>query len=142
MLRAVLDANLVVSALIRPVGPPGRVLARYLRRGDFQVVMSRPILDEIRASLRYPKVRRYIRFSNEQIELFLVAIEILADRVEPAPVAGTVPADPDDEIYLAAAVGGGATHVVSGDRHLLDLEEFRGIEILRPRPFLDLLDRN
>jgi predicted nucleic acid-binding protein len=46
-----------------------------------------------------------------------------------------------DDKYLAAALLGRATYVVSGDHHLLDLGEYQGIRILKPRPFLELLSK-
>ena len=55
-------------------------------------------------------------------------------------VAGTIPDDPDDEAILACAVDGLADLIVSGDRHLLDLIEFRGIPIVTVRTFLERLD--
>ena len=47
--------------------------------------------------------------------------------------------DPDDDKYLAAAVEGRARYVVTGDRDLLSLGEFEGVQVVTPRAFLDLL---
>ena len=50
-----------------------------------------------------------------------------------------VPEDPDDDIILSTAYEGKASHVVSGDRHLLNLGRFRGIRIVTVNEMLELL---
>ena len=47
-----------------------------------------------------------------------------------------VVADPDDDVFLRCAVVAGATCVISGDNHLLDLGEYADIPILTVRDFL------
>jgi len=47
--------------------------------------------------------------------------------------------DPTDDRYLECAIEGGAAYIVSGDRHLVGLGQYKGVEILAPRGFLDLL---
>ena len=61
MIRAVLDANVYVSAAVRPEGPPGQIIDRFLRGGAFEIVMSQAIVEEVLRALTYPKVRKYIR---------------------------------------------------------------------------------
>jgi len=51
-----------------------------------------------------------------------------------------IEADPDDDKFLEAAVAGDVDYLVSGDRHLLDLGTFRGIEIIEPRTFYEQLE--
>lgn len=141
MLRAVLDANVLASALIRPQGPPGRIVARLLEDQDFILVISDAILAELRRCLSYPRVRKYITATNNELDLWVTALGLLADVVEGRIVVSAVSDDPDDNKYLAAALEGRAEIVVSGDTHLLDLHEYEGIRIITPRAFLDLLKR-
>jgi predicted nucleic acid-binding protein len=47
--------------------------------------------------------------------------------------------DPDDEVFLAAAVAGGADYIVSGDNHLRELETYEGIPILAPAEFVEVV---
>ena len=49
------------------------------------------------------------------------------------------PDDPKDNHVVAAAVETHCEYIVSGDRHLLDLHKFQGIQIVTPREFLTLL---
>jgi putative PIN family toxin of toxin-antitoxin system len=138
--RAVLDANVVVSALIRPEGPPGQILVRLLRDSAFELIASTATLDEVRRSLRYPKVRRYFRLPEEELDLWVDALGAIAVVVEGKVSHRVVRADPADDIYIAAATDGLADYIVSGDRHLLDLAEHEGIRIVTPRMFLTFLE--
>jgi putative PIN family toxin of toxin-antitoxin system len=140
--RAVLDANVLISALIRPHGPPGRILVRLLRDSAFELVASPATLDELRRSLRYPKLQKYLSLRKAEADLWgdsLAAVAVLVVGKVSQPV---VAADPADDIYIGAATDGLADFIVSGDRHLLDLGEHGTIRIVSPRAFLDLLARS
>lgn len=54
-----------------------------------------------------------------------------ADR-PPTPNPPLLLADPDDDVVLATAVAGVAAGIVSGDAHLIEIGEFRGIPIITP----------
>jgi len=138
--RAVLDANVVVSGLIRPEEPPGRLLVLLFRDGAFELVASPATLDEVRRSLRYSRVRKYLRLPEEELDLWVDALGAIAVVVEGKRSRRVVTADPADDIYIAAATDGLADYIVSGDRHLLDLVEHAGIRIATPRTFLSLLE--
>ena len=138
-MRAVLDANVIVSGLMRPQGPPGQILARLLGDAAFELVASPATLGELRRSLGYPKVRKYLRLRQEELDLCVDALGAVAVLVEGKVTRRVVKADPSDDIYLAAATDGLADYIVSDDRHLLDLMEHEGIPIVAPRAFLKLL---
>ena len=138
MLRVVLDANVYVSAIIRPEGPPGRVIERFLRESAFAIVLSPAIVDETLRALAYPKVRKYVRRAVDP-ELWFEDIVLLAELVAGDYAASGASTDPDDDKYLAAALEGRATLVVTGDPDLLALGEYEGIRIVSPRVFLGLL---
>jgi putative PIN family toxin of toxin-antitoxin system len=138
VIRAVLDANVYVSAAVRPEGPPGQIIARFLRGGAFENVMSQPIVDEVLRALGYPKVRKYIRQGLDP-ELWFEDIVVLSDLVAGDVQCEGVSEDPDDDKYVAAAVDGRAGFLVAGDSDLLDLKEYQGIRIVSPRVFLDIL---
>jgi len=139
VLRVVLDANVYVSAIIRPEGPPGRIIERFLR-GAFSVVLSPPIVDETLRALGYTKVRRYVRATVDP-QLWFEDIVLLAELVTGEHEVTGVSADADDDKYLAAAVEGRATLIVTGDPDLLALGAYKGVRIVNPRIFLGLLGR-
>ena len=122
MIRAVLDANIYVSACIRPQGPPGRILRRLLDDQSFQLVGSGAIFDEVRRSLAYPRVRRYLSLSHEEIDRWVIALALIAEPTEGCLKLRAVENDPDDDKYLVAALEGRAGYLVSGDSDLLELQ--------------------
>ena len=140
MLHAVLDANVFVSAAVRPEGPPGRIIERFLRTDTFTLVLSPAIVEEVLRALAYPKVRRYVR-RDLGSALWFEDLVVLAELVPGAYQVSGVSQDPDDDKYLAAAVEGRATFVVTGDPHLLAVGEYEDVRIISPRVFLDLLGR-
>ena len=138
MVRAVLDANVYVSAVVRPEGPPGQIIQRFLRDLAFEIVLSQAIVDEVLRAFTYPRVRKHIRRDLDP-ELWFEDIVVLAHFVAGAYELAGVSKDPDDDKYIAAAIEGRAGFVVAGDSDLLDLKEYDGIRIVSPRVFLDLL---
>jgi uncharacterized protein len=138
VLRVVLDANFYVSAIIRPEGPPGRVVERFLRDVAFEIVLSSAIVEETLRALTYAKVRKYVRGTVDP-QLWFEDIVLLSELVTGEYQIKATSGDPDDDKYLAAALEGRATHVVTGDPDLLALGEYEGIRIVSPRVFLGLL---
>ncbi len=133
-----LDANVYPSAFVRPEGPPGKIIERLLRDGAFDVVLSAPIVEEVLQALAYPKVLRAAR-AKVAPDLWFEDIVVLAQFVTCAEQSAPVSDDPDDDKYIAAAIEGRASFVVSGDADLLDIREHEGVRIVNPRAFLDLL---
>jgi predicted nucleic acid-binding protein len=86
-------------------------------------------------------IRKKYLLTDDDISMLVDLLEHDALVVEgKAVVEGTIPADPQDELFLACALEGGADCIVSGDHHLLDLVVFREIPIYTPRPFLERLN--
>lgn len=138
MLRAVLDANVYVSAVIRPEGPPGQIIERFLRDAAFEIVVSSAIVEEVLRALAYPKVRKHIR-GNVEPELWFEDIVVLAQFSGGEYEVRGVSEDPDDDKYIAAAVEGRAAFVVSGDPHLLGIKQHEDLRFVSPRTFLGFL---
>jgi putative PIN family toxin of toxin-antitoxin system len=140
VLRAVLDANVLVSALIRPQGPPGQIILRLLEDRAFALVTSPAILAEVRRALAYPRVRKHIVGSDEELDLWVASLGLIAEPVEGNLRLKAVAEDPDHDKYVAAALEGSAQFVVTGDAHLLALEVYEEIRMVTPRAFLALLE--
>lgn len=134
-MRAVLDPNVLVSAAISPVGPPREVVTAWID-GDFELIVSPAMLDELRDVLSRPRFRRWI--STATASEFVDGLAEDAVLVDDPPAMPGVSPDPDDDYLIALARGGGADYLVSGDRHLLDLPNPEP-PVLTPREFLDLL---
>ena len=142
-LRVVLDANVIISALIRPDSMPGRILRVAVDGTTMRLVTSNPLFDELRAALEYPRLQRYLKMSKPDKEAFVILLEPIADPVRvtdrPAPA---ICRDPDDEPYLQTALAGRADYIVSGDGDLLDLKVVEHIPIVTPADFERILKKN
>ena len=139
-MKAVLDTNVLVSALIVPQGKPARILdaAADLK---FQLVISTHILDELREVLRRRHIQKRFHPSAEAIETYVEERLVrLGTVITPQQIENTIPNDPPDNLVLACAVEGGADFLVSGNDHLLGLREHRGVQIVTPARFLEILD--
>jgi uncharacterized protein len=135
-LRAVLDPNVIISALLAPAGTPA-ALVRTWSAGAFELVASPLLLAELKRALAYPKLGTRIDESEATavIEWLGRSATIVQDPDEPAPWASE---DPGDDYLIALAAHEHAA-LVSGDRHLLELAA--GLPIYAPADFLSLLDR-
>lgn len=137
-MRALLDANVLISAAIRPSGTPGQIISAFLERDAFELVLSPSIIAEVEEALKLPKIRKYFRDPDEAV-LWLADLATLADLASDTGGAKGVCRDPEDDAVLSAAVEGRAEVIVTGDDDLLALDEYEGITIVAPRAFLDLI---
>jgi len=112
---------------------------RFLEN-SFEIMLSPAIVEETVRAFGYPRVRKYIHGGMDP-ELWFEDLILLAQFVAGDYEVEGVSIDADDDKYLAAAVEGSATLIVTGDPDLLAVKEFRGIRIVTPRVFLNLLSR-
>jgi putative PIN family toxin of toxin-antitoxin system len=140
-MKAVLDVGQFVSATIRADGHPAQILSAW-RAGEFELVTSLPILDDLRRVLRYPRIRKRHQWSDEEIELFVDSIAVAAT-LTPAELEVTaVEEDPADNKVLACAVEEQADYIIASDEHLIKFEHHSRIPIVPPRRFLELLQED
>jgi len=139
MIRAVLDANLFVSSLIEPRGNPARIFRELIESQSFELVLSPPILEEIRRVLNYPRLRKHLASDPEEIEEYLLSLGLIAILVEGKRQLQAIEEDPEDDKYLACAIEANAEYIVSGDEHLLAIGEYEGIKIVSPQEFVKIL---
>ena len=132
--RAVLDPNFIISGVLSPTGNAARVL-RAWERGEFELLVSPALLEELGRALAYPKLRRRISEEDGRTVLrwFAESATSASDPEDPPPVTS---ADPGDD-YLIALAASQRAILVSGDKHLLDLAD--DIPVFTPALFLDLL---
>jgi uncharacterized protein len=139
MLHVVIDTNVIVSGILSRKGAPVELLNAWRER-RFLMLTSPAVIAELRAVLQYPHIRKKYTLSDNEIEQTITLLEHDALLVTgEANVAGSVPDDPKDEMFLACALDGTADVIVSGDHHLIDLESYRDIPIMTARQFLDKL---
>ena len=130
-MKVVIDTNVFVSGIFF-TGPPYMVLEAW-KDGHIQLVTSPVILAEyrevaLRLSEQYPVID-ILPF----IDLVMVHAEIIQAESLPSPVCE----DPDDDMFLACALAGDCQIIISGDKHLLKLNGYQDIAIIRPKAFVD-----
>jgi putative PIN family toxin of toxin-antitoxin system len=133
--RAVLDVNVLVSALISRTSAPTRLVELWLL-GDLELVVCEALLAELERALAYPKVRQ--RIAAADADRFVLVLrelaEVVPDPEEARPVGSP---DPGDD-YLLVLAARERAQLVSGDEHLLSLRE--RVPVSSPREFLELLE--
>jgi uncharacterized protein len=137
VIRAVIDTNILIRALIKPQGTVKRVLTT-LRDGSYTIVYAPALLDELIEKLSLPRIRLKYHVKTEQIEALLTVIALRGVSIIPKHRV-RVCRDPDDDLLIEAALEGNAKYVVTGDDDLLVLQEYETVTIVTPRIFLNRL---
>ena len=133
MLKVVLDTNVLVSVLISDGKP--RELFRKGIESQFLILTSDPMLKELAHVLCRPKFKT----NPNEIRRITLAIHNSAEVVSVKTKLKVVKADPKDDIVIETAYNGHADFIVTGDRHLLELESFKGTKIITVEKALKLL---
>jgi putative PIN family toxin of toxin-antitoxin system len=134
-MRLVLDTNIVASGLLWN-GTPARIIDSA-QVGAIEIYTSRILLAELTRILKRAKFDKVVAASGLGIEGLVLGYAELALIVEPLPITPTIIADPDDDHVLACAFSAQVDLIVSGDKHLLDLEMFQDIKIITASQFMD-----
>jgi len=128
--RIVLDTNTLISALGWRSKP--HQVFRMCVAGDIKLVLSLPILEELEQVMEYPK----FDFPEQIKDEFLSQLIACARLVLPVQKVEVILADPEDDKFLECAMAANADYIVSGDHHLLELEEYGDIRIVKASKFL------
>lgn len=127
-MRLVLDTNTAISGLLWH-GTPGKLIDAARAR-SVSLCTSAALLAELRGVLAREKFAKQLETRGlNAIEVF-DGYAALTAIIAPAIIQPTIVNDPSDDAVLACALGAKAEIIVSGDRHLLDLKEHRGIRVV------------
>jgi putative PIN family toxin of toxin-antitoxin system len=131
-MRIVLDTNVFISGIFFS-GPPYQILKSW-RDGRIELLVSPSILEE------YQRIGIELasKFRDVDLRPFWDLLAIRAQIVLPPTLPPVIHDDPSDDKFLEAAVAGNASYVISGDKHLLKLREYQGIQTLKPRDFVQM----
>jgi uncharacterized protein len=133
-MRAVLDTNVLISAVLSPQGAPAQLL-RAWRAGAFELLVSPLLLAEVRRALGYPKLERLV--SPGDADAFVAWLGRTATVVPDPPGDPPVRSmDPADD-YLISMAASQRAIIISGDAHLTALVD--RMPVRRPAEFLDEL---
>ena len=139
MLRAVLDTNIFISGIKSQKASPGQVLDAWKKK-QFIVVTSPQLIEEVHEVLMRPAILDLLKQTPDEISVFIKLLIQKTFVTDGKLHVNVLKNDPDDNIIIATALEGQASHIVTGDnKSLLPLKEYRGIRILQPKNFLSLL---
>lgn len=130
-MKIILDTNVFVSGIFFS-GPPYQILKAW-RNGTLTLVISDEIFQE------YNRVSKLLgeQFPMIDLQPILDLVRTRAKLYSVQCLPEAVTDDPDDDKFLACAIASKSKIIVSGDRHLLKVNGFREIKIIRPREFVD-----
>ena len=134
-MRFIVDTNLLVSAIIKPISRPGMALEKAMLKG--KLCFSQATATELNEVLRRNKFDRIMPPDKRLAmldALFDDAI-LITDNVIPIVACR----DPKDDRFLEPAVSAKADMLITGDKDLLILHPFRGIPIISAIDFLSIL---
>ena len=128
-MRAVIDTNVLLSALLWSGTP--HALLELVRNGTLTLISSPTLLAELARVLDRPKFDVVLmRFNTSRVQT-LAEVRLLAEVIDPPPLAQPVCRDPDDDAVLALALAAQADILITGNNDLLCLGSFESITILR-----------
>lgn len=138
MIRAVLDANVLVVAPLTNLTPPGQIVDAW-QADRFELIISPHILSEVERAHRKPYFRA--RLTATQIDAYQRLLRRRATVIDITAEVVGVATHPEDDLVLATAVSAQADYLVTGDRPLRRAAPtYQGVRLLSPADFLVILD--
>ena len=128
----VFDTNILISALFSQTGSPFRALA-LAKIGQIESVTCQEIMDEFSEKLLLK-----FKFSEDKTQSAIGEILSFSRMIEISGTLKAVPNDADDDMVIECAVVGNASHIVTGDKHLLSLVKYQDIAIAKATDFVNL----
>jgi putative PIN family toxin of toxin-antitoxin system len=129
----VADTNIIVSSLLWE-GNESKIV-ELAERGKIKLLTSVALLDELKKVLMYERFGLDEKTVDDSVKYILT----ISDIISPKYRVRVIHEDPADNEVLGCALEGKARYIVSGDKHLLRLKEFRRIKIVRAKELLNIL---
>jgi putative PIN family toxin of toxin-antitoxin system len=129
--KIVLDTNVFISGIFFS-GPPSIILQAW-RDSKIQIILSEEILEEY----QYVAEELSSKFPAVDIARIIELLIIYGEVFETKGISVSVCEDPDDNKFIECAIASNSKFIVSGDKHLLNINGYQGISVLKPRDFID-----
>jgi len=133
-MRIVVDTNILISSSFW-YGASDIILGKVENK-EIKLFLSEEIIKEFIRVLGYEEIQNKIKRKNLEMKRSVEKIVSISTMVEPKQSFQVIEDDPDDDKFLEVAVEGNVDYIISQDKHLLRLKEFRGIKIITPEEFL------
>jgi hypothetical protein len=138
MIKAVIDANLLVSAFISPLSYPREIAGRW-RRGDFILVTSPKTVEEVNHVLHLPRIQLKYHLAESDIQAFVLTLIHKSNCVSRELALKNVAPDPGDDKIISCAIEGEAQFIVTGDKALQEVKEYQCVKIISAQQFISVL---
>lgn len=132
MMIVVLDTNVLISALMFGGNP--RAIIDKVIRGELKLCLSESILLELGDVLQRPK----FGFPATIVNQIITELSAICELVTPSEKIREIETNEADNHVLECAIEAHAEYIVSGDAHLLELNEYRSIQVVSPQQFLSI----
>ena len=131
-MKVIIDTNVFVSGVFFS-GPPFKILEAWQHK-KLSLYLSPDIFSE------YKRVGEKLasKFTGIDIDPWLSFVLMNASLIDAPILESQICEDPDDDKFLACAIAANVKIIISGDKHLLDVDGFNGITVYKPRQFCDL----
>ena len=138
-MKIVLDTNIFISAFLWQ--KTVKEIFILAKEDEVQICVTKEILDEFCRVLKHPKFLFRLKLINKTpegiITEFLEIVKFYPQKIFKTTI---IKEDPSDDKFLSCATISNASFIISGDKHLLQLKNFRGIPIISARNFLKILE--
>lgn len=140
MYRVVLDTNVFISGGTISTGVPAQIMNRW-RSQEFTLVVSPQLLSEYEEVLNRDNVMRFTGLTVQENSQYIQEIRDRAYIASGTLTLNVLTNDPDDNMVLACAQEGMATHLVTKNVKHFPPQEYQGTKIVIPKEFLDQLNQ-
>ena len=130
-MRVVVDTNVAVSGLLWH-GPPNQIL-RWAKGGVLRILACEETIEELSHVIEYAKFNKRLSslgFTSEEVIAYFMNLVFFVPT--PRAIPRRIAVDPFDNLFLALASEHGASLLISGDTHILSLNEYDHIQIVTP----------
>ncbi len=131
----VIDTNIIISSAISMDGNPAQIFELLLLEEIINYT-TKDIIEEIKEVLERPRIKK--RLDAQAKDFIMEQFQAFSHIVIPNVTLKEVKNDPDDDKFLECAITANVDFIISGDEHLLQIKEFRGIKIINPADFIAL----
>ncbi len=126
MLRIVFDSNVYISALLFK-GIPGIVLEMALKNKLILITSAEILTETVRI------LEEKFKWPEHNINKFVRRLSDISENIKPGIKVNVIKERESDNRILECAISGNASLIVSGDKHLLKLKEYKNIPVVRPK---------
>lgn len=138
MIRAILDTNTLVSAVINVTASVAAEIYQSCKNKRFLHITSPAVLLELDEVLHRKRIMKSHQLTLLGLERIIGEISRVSFIVS-GKIKVDVSRDPSDDKIISAAIEGEAEYIVTRDRDLLDLKQYQGIKMVTPEKFMGIL---